>query len=247
MLILIIIVLVFAVAFAQGLIYQSNQREKERLRKILNIEKVNTKDGHYPILKIPGNTRPERPKDISYNDFRPKSGAHDNFFANKLKQYFGDKIKMDVRLSNRYPDIALINEKTKFYLDIEIDEVYDLESKFALHSVGTDDLRNEYFIRKGWYVLRFTEEQVVKQTLSCCKYVSQVYAYFTLDKKPLYFLTAIQDVNFNEQWDFEKANRLANGNFREKELGVVKIEKKERIVYPIRNYDKNDPGADLPF
>lgn len=39
-----------------------------------------------------------------------------------------------------------------------------------------DSKRNNFFINKGWLVIRFSEEQVVRHPHSCCKTVAQAIA-----------------------------------------------------------------------
>ena len=218
--IIVIVVIIFVVYLIKGNIYAKNERKKEENRKILNIKPVEKKDLHYPIVLSPKNVKLVLPTQIHYYyDESPKRGASDLFFAQKLKKYFSN-VSTDLKLGRFFPDIVLYNEMAKFYLDIEIDEiyttneVYNLKRKMVIHSMGDDDFRNNYFLNKGWYVLRFSEEQVRKETESCCKFVAQVYAYYALDKTPLNKLQTVRDLSFSEQWSKEIGNFHIRNNSR---------------------------------
>lgn len=242
---LIVIVLVFIVAFFQGKSYKATLDQKEQQRQILGIRDIKTIEGSYPLLKVPGNKKPVEPIEVGFGEFKPKTGSHDDFFANKLRMYFPKEVNTNMRLLKKYPDIALINKEAQFYLDIEIDEVYELEYKFVIHHEGSDDFRNEYFTNKGWYVLRFSEDQIVKYPLECCKFVSRVYAYYTLDKKPLQKLQEVGDIKFVKQWNYEEGKSMAKSDYRENELGVVR---KPSIKFNTSTKISEDNNVDdLPF
>ena len=72
--------------------------------------------------------------------------------------------------SNPYePDIVLKDRSNKHILiDIEIDEPYDLSSRVPTHCLGRDNKRDDFFSRRGWVVVRFTEYQIVTQINECC-------------------------------------------------------------------------------
>lgn len=247
--IFIIVLLVFIVY-----VFTLNQKSKrlnkklENGRKFLNINEVETRHNEYPILKKRGPKSPVKPVKLGYNEFKPKSGYHDVFFADALKKYFGTYIHTNVRLGKRYPDIAFIDERNNLYVDIEIDETYEIEYKSVTHYKGSDDNRDYYFVSNGWYVLRFSEEQVVKYTDSCCKYVAQFYASYGLNKKPLDLFLDVKDLDFIEQWDKEQGQEKAQTNFRENELGV-KRQKNNSHYYNVMSQIKNkrDDIDDLPF
>jgi hypothetical protein len=42
--------------------------------------------------------------------------------------------------------------------------------------LGSDDRRNQFFISRGWVVIRFSEEQVVRYPLQCCRAIAEVIA-----------------------------------------------------------------------
>lgn len=242
---LVILVIIIAVIYFQGLIYRTRLHEKEKRRQKLKIEKFQSFEKKYPIIKTPGNSKLIKPLSYGFYDFKPKSGAHDEYFASELRKIFGDKICTNLRLNNKYPDIILLNNEANFYLDIEIDEVYDMESGSVIHEEGSDDRRNNYFTSRGWYVLRFSEEQIVKQTRNCCKYVAQVYAYYTLDKLPLDNFDDSTQIEFVEQWSKVTGSVMVKENFRSKHLGVRKINK-STFQQP-NTHCKDEFDDDLPF
>src|SRR5690606_24802144 len=145
----------------------------------------------------------------------------------KLKKLFGDKVITNVVVNYKYPDIALIDYGMNFCLDIEIDEVYTLKTKEIIHTKGSDNERDIQIINSGWYILRFSEEQVIKQPDSCCKFVSQLYAYYTLNKIPLKIISHKPDLIFTNQWDYKAAKEMLSNNYRGNLLGVVQNEYEE--------------------
>ena len=194
-----------------------HQQKLENDRYWLNINRYEEKEKNYPIVLSPyWRTQLILPTPV-YSHEQPQRGASDLFFANNLKKYFSN-IFINLKLGYYYPDIVLHNESSKFYLDIEIDEIYGLKNKEIIHSIGNDDRRNEYFLNRGWHILRFSEEQVRKETDSCCKFVAQVYAYYTLDKNPLNKLWLISNLKFTEQWTSEEGYKNMQKNVRKEWL-----------------------------
>jgi hypothetical protein len=79
--------------------------------------------------------------------------------------------------SNTYnPDFTLICPKTNLHIDIEIDEPYSFINKTPVHFFGcNDDERNDFFLKINWCIIRFTEKQVVENTLECIETIKSVY------------------------------------------------------------------------
>lgn len=121
-------------------------------------------------------------------------------------------------LNRRYsyrPDIALYWSKYKIYVDIEIDEPYDICNREPLHYIGcSDNLRDKYFTRNGWCVVRYSEHQVLHNMDEIIKHLEFV-------------LTCLVGKSFKSysffeenRWTYEEALQMANLVQREKDLGV---------------------------
>lgn len=109
------------------------------------------------------------------------SGSSERKFWKYLHQYFPDKIQTRLKVQNpnydegyHYtPDFAYIDPDANLHIDIEIDEPYSKHSK-PLHFIEltTEQERDRHFLQRGWLVIRFAEEQVVRYPLRCCKTIA---------------------------------------------------------------------------
>lgn len=76
---------------------------------------------------------------------------------------------------NYEPDFAFIDEEHGIFIDIEVDEPYSASGHptHFLQPDGTnkDSARNERFRQAGWYVIRFSEEQIFCHTAECLREV----------------------------------------------------------------------------
>ena len=199
---------------------REEEERKNEKRRNLGINSYKQNEKQYPIVLCPyvtKNTSLILPSQKTYSDVgQGKQGASDIFFANELKKYFPN-VSTNFKLGVFYPDIVIYKEDN-FYIDVEIDEVYTMKGKDIIHSIGDDNHRNRFFQKKGWYVLRFSEEQIRTETKSCCKFAAQIYAYYTFDKDPLNKLINIKDLSFTEQWTREMGYQYRQENVRNKWL-----------------------------
>ncbi len=143
------------------------------------------------------------------------NGHSEKILAAQLKRYFAKKIRHRLTLAipeekwDYCPDFAYIDEASGLHIDIEVDEPYTYDDWKPIHYVGKDDRRNDFFLERGWIVIRFSEEQVVKNAQGCCKLVAKVVAELT--GKPM-ILTGSQDIpdlKSMPQWTKEEAERMA--------------------------------------
>ncbi len=136
------------------------------------------------------------------------------------------------------PDIALVWQKHNLYIDIEVDEPYDMVSRKPIHYITSADyLRNLYFISQGWVVVRFSEEQVYKETKQCVQYIANVLKNITNDAV---FDALVADFEENEQdrWSYERVKELEAEKYRESYLNI------EAITYI---QDDDDALDNTPF
>ena len=110
-------------------------------------------------------------------------------FYQILNEYFPEKVLTNYTIAQDddnscfVPNYIVSVSDRKLYIDVEIDVPYDLESGEPQSFVGSPANPDEesfskqnhdrFFEKEGWVVIRFAEEQIVKQPISCCKYIAQ--------------------------------------------------------------------------
>lgn len=149
-----------------------------------------------------------------------QKGISENFFVNQLKAYFDFTeigILTDCSVDCFFPDVVLYTEDG-LYVDIEIDEPYVGNTKEVIHyyepesNFYYDGARNNFFLDSGWLIIRFTEKQIIKNSMSCCYEIALV-------------LSKIFDLKIPEDkvkerlvperfWSKELGEKLANSNYR---------------------------------
>ena len=120
------------------------------------------------------------------------------------------------------PDFSLLNERKgkNIFIDIEIDEPYEGISRAPSHCTGDDEYRDQFFISRGWIVIRFAEIQVHQQPKECCALISQVIRSIDKDYKVPPELSINQGTKQVPQWSSLQAKKWAKENYRESYLGT---------------------------
>ena len=131
-----------------------------------------------------------------------KKGKSEITFLNYLLEFFTkNEIMIDVELGAYYPDFVYTSDKYNFCIDIEIDEKFESKTKSPIHYIGSDNKRNEYFLSQNWFIIRFTETQIIKQPLICIAYLNDVIKKIENPEK----LISLNYKNFNENcWSYEE-------------------------------------------
>ncbi len=119
-----------------------------------------------------------------YENIGVKGFSEDYFFNQLLMKYpekiFRNKIIKYFGYSDPYqPDIIYFDKEKNFAIDIEIDEPYELRSLKPIHFVSNNDVqrdskRDRFFLDCNWIIIKFSEEQVVKQTSYCVEYIEKI-------------------------------------------------------------------------
>lgn len=146
-----------------------------------------------------------------------REGRSEPLLRNRLEQYFPGKIHANLTLqkpgySYPYtPDIAYIDPSANLFIDIEVDEPYVYHTKQAIHhSMSEKDCnRNQFFVDKGWVVIRFSEQQVICHLDSCCKVVAQQIAQITADESIVSCLTNVPALPRQPHWTEAEATQMA--------------------------------------
>ena len=127
------------------------------------------------------------------------------------------------------PDIAIIWKEKNIYIDIEIDEPYDIVSRKPIHYLNSSDkLRNSYLINNGWFVLRFAEEQIAKNLDNVCHIIYKYIAFITRNKK----FAASSDDAIIDRWTYNEAMKMASESYREKYLGIIPHKNESKLSIP---------------
>ena len=141
-------------------------------------------------------------------------GRYESMFNSTLKSAFNDKIKDDVEFElpnglGFVPDFAYIDTTTGLCIDIEIDEPYSLPQKKAIHCIGDDDYRNNYFLQKGWFIIRFAEIQVAQSSNECVQYIENVINHIYTG------VPIINNLHLVPQWTHKDSYILGLRDFRD--------------------------------
>lgn len=128
------------------------------------------------------------------------------------------------------PDFVLLSEKDNknIFINIEIDEPYDGWLRTPTHCIGENDLRDDFFTKRGWIVIRFAEIQVHREPKKCCAYIAKVIhsidSSFNSDLLNEVFPSQV------EQWDNLQSKKWSLDKYREKYLGIENFGKRPNVI-----------------
>ncbi|MEA5536941.1 hypothetical protein [Crocosphaera sp. XPORK-15E] len=129
-------------------------------------------------------------------------------------------------------DIAFVDENTGLSIDIEIDEPYEGKTKKPHHCLDDDKdrNRNRFFNDRNWVVIRFAEEQVVKNSHGCCRYLADVVVSLTQDESLLEKVKDLPTLEPIKAWTSSESKQMAVWRYRERylqETGVYRQDNRE--------------------
>ncbi|MGD1839810.1 MAG: hypothetical protein ACFB0B_02790 [Thermonemataceae bacterium] len=170
------------------------------------------------------------PKDLPLEIPNENRGSSEDYFLQYLWKYFPQYIHVDIALPIKdefyYPDFAFIDKKKRLFIDIEIDEPYALPFGKPTHYLGSDEIRNRFFLQQGWMVIRFTEEQVVRQPKQCCKFIAHRVAAVTKETKLPDLFYHIDDLSIHQkQWTRRQSEYLFDQRYRDRYKHLLKAKK----------------------
>lgn len=174
----------------------------------------------YPIISWSTENADVIPPQFSRSDIRSFS---DEYFFNMLtssdlKPLLHHDVCLPVpcRAIPYEPAMALVDERNGIFVDVEIDVPYDGWYRVPLHYVeGKDDVRDEYFNRCGWTVVRFTERQVRTQPEACVQLLKNLIN--CLQDSSVEFSSGVVP---EKRWTFKEAVEQERNLYREKYLGI---------------------------
>jgi hypothetical protein len=186
---------------------------------------INTSINQYPIVRKPLFYTVIRSFRLGRNN---RKGYKENDLYQAIQKHFNkDFDVLDNTMlaigsgTNPYePDIAMISKGTKnIYIDIEIDEPYAGVSRKLTHCYLEDVNRDNYFVDRGWFVIRFSEYQVHHQLEECLhkivKVLSCIDDHFIKHK---FFHHNYMFIDMENSWRKNQAQIWEQTNYREKYL-----------------------------
>lgn len=177
--------------------------------------------------------------DFNHRNINSTTGASEVFFLDFLYKYFSDILFLQsyVNIPNvaeyqnkdicYFPDFVI--KSTNFIFDIEIDEPYTLKSKKPIHYIDneSDIIRDLYFNRYNWCVIRFCEEQIINQPNECCFFIAeQIFLITGISKYLEMFETKKTIIKLN-RWTTEQSIKLMDISYRENLLLTLNSKKNE--------------------
>ncbi|WP_051951288.1 hypothetical protein [Flavobacterium sp. ASV13] len=165
-----------------------------------------------------------------------KSGITESYFDYKINKYFKGHIKTNMVIDNGWkypyqPDFILYYPKFDLCIDIEIDEPYAMGTKEPIHF--NDERRNNFFLSKGWHIIRFAEEQICKYPDLCCKVISEFIRFITGENIWIEGLDDFKDIPDISAWTKSEAEKMANISYRNNYLKFL------------QNIDKQNPQISI--
>ncbi len=189
---------------------------------------------NYPVAKMPQkNSRIKFPRKGRSN----KKGYKEDDFLIHLNKHFKTNFSV---FNDRHiptengrpyePDFVLSSEKDSknIFINIEIDEPYDGWMRTPTHCIGENDLRDEFFTKRGWIVIRFAEIQIHLEPQKCCAYIAKVI--HSVDSTFNSDLLNETNPKENFQWDNLQAKKWASQKYREEYLGIDNFGKRPNII-----------------
>lgn len=155
-----------------------------------------------------------------------KEGVSEKTFYPYLVKCFGNRIKRGKKVitkdsdSSYYPDFIYYDNVRQIFLDIEIDEPYDLMTGDPIHCLNHDYIRDKFFLDINWCVIRFSEAQIIQEPENCIKTLESI-----INILEYGLLKWTSFVKKDMCWDKEKATVMAENGFREKYLGITKVKR----------------------
>jgi hypothetical protein len=176
-----------------------------------------------------------------------KGITEESFCRDFLMKYFTGKVYDSLTVfhgnSPLEPDLTFIDFASgkNIFIDIEIDEPYDGVNRTPTHYLDlntgktSDHERNVGFTKRGWIVIRFAEEQIMKTPNACCKFIGDLLKSIINDYSSscLYVDESLLRVKL---WTLQEAREMARKKYREKYLQINEFFSSEYT----RNYEIKD-------
>ncbi|MBR4214698.1 MAG: hypothetical protein IKR94_05215 [Bacteroidales bacterium] len=162
-------------------------------------------------------------------------GGNDDFYK-ILNEYFPEKVLTNYTIAQDddnpcfVPNYIVSVSDRRLYIDVEIDVPYDIESGEPISFKGTPANPNDesfskqthdhFFEKEGWVVIRFAEEQIINQPVSCCKYIAQTIYEILGDDSVLQKFNTVDNLQSLDTWSYQQCIELSENHYRQKYLGI---------------------------
>lgn len=195
--------------------------------------------------------------DYEVVDEPPQKGRSEDLLFASLMSRMPKSVHIDTKVSGYYPDL-MISTNNNVYIDVEIDEPYEMESKKEIHYIGcSDDERNERITQKEWLVIRFSESQVINKCTVCTNIIEKIKE--LIETGNIQLLDSINDLFESikeKRWTKEEALMMAIEDVRNIKSYANSTQNSTHLSNHkngvFRNQGKNkknenDVRCDLPF
>ena len=177
------------------LCYSSLQTYKNNLRKelvVINqklssrqyiIKAKSSKNTQAKLFNLLVDSLAERENIYNFKiDDSANKGLSESYFLSYLQKWFDYPWRIIEHCQfqgERYTptaDFILINDDLKLGIDLEIDELYSLKEFMPIHLVEDRKyiIRDKFFLKLGYIVIRFAEYQIAKYPDYCCLHIVRV-------------------------------------------------------------------------
>jgi hypothetical protein len=153
----------------------------------------------------------------------PKIGVAEEYFYNCFNNLNEYNVYKTIKFVHFFPDLILLHKDSNIFIDIEIDEPYSYEDRLPIHYGNIDENRNNYFTDNGFFVIRFSEDQIVYNTKMCIVFIEEC---INSIKKSIRVSDLLKNSkSFNnikcKSWNYEEAFNMAFENSRKNVLDDI--------------------------
>ncbi|MGK7945862.1 MAG: hypothetical protein AB4058_15475 [Microcystaceae cyanobacterium] len=164
------------------------------------------------------------PRSYQTLEIKPKKSYAEQRFEAVLNKYFLPHIKTDLSLQTTNddqefdltPDFVYLDQEINLYIAIEIDEPYSHQTREPTHYLGLEleQIQHDLLLEELWVIIRFSEEQVVKNPQSCCQVIAQVIEQTTGDDTTFLSLQNESELLPTQRWNYEEALAMEQKDYR---------------------------------
>ena len=153
----------------------------------------------------------------------PKKGIAEEYFYNFLKNHNDYTVYKTIKFEYFYPDLILLHKESNIFIDIEIDEPYSFDDRLPIHYDNIDENRNNFFTENGFFVIRFSEDQIVYNTEMCIAVIEDCINSTKKSFKECDFSKKSKSYNNIKckNWNYEEAFNMAFNNSRKNVLADI--------------------------